>query len=344
MVPSERIAGMEQEPKSNKVNSDLILWLLAAALAIVLFLVEKTPFWTALLLFVLSLLLIHPVMQIYWIRNTRMRQLLALLLMAGLTLCFGFMVWPKSDKGLTGPAYGYSIVQVIIMMILKELTNPKVQNLLCIIFGMLLLTSFQHLVNRIKSTQQRTIGRRTGIKGFLDYKMQAEDGMKRLPPALNKISKIVTRVGCSLEKHTRSVQGVTNSSARIQLKKVQRTANMLDGYSRQLNKSCGDLEEIGDSLAEGIEEWLKWISKQPGGHAANLEIGPLRGLVDVMEGTLKSTNFYITSVEAIRGVSSDMNDAVDTHLISVTRIRDANEKIMKSCQEGLRHLDAIDRQ
>src|ERR1039458_1997297 len=102
---SERVASMEQDTKSNKVKSDLILWLLAAALAIVLSLVEKTPLWTGLLLAALVALLSHPVTQMPWIKIHIKRQVAALGFMVFLVACFGFAVWPKADKSATGAAY-----------------------------------------------------------------------------------------------------------------------------------------------------------------------------------------------------------------------------------------------
>lgn len=60
-----------------------------------------------------------------------------------------------------------------------------------------------------------------------------------------------------------------------------------------------------------------------------------------METSLNNINFYLTAVEAIRGVSRDMNAAVNAHLISITRVRDVTAKIRKSCSDGLRHLEGI---
>lgn len=262
-MPGEKIAGMEQKPKSNKSRSDLILWLLATALAIILFLLEKTPAWTALLLVALAALLFHPVTQIPWIRNTRRLQVAALASMGGLVVLFGFLVWPSTDKGNTGVAHGISIARGISKIFFRMLSEQRVRYGLCILFGMLLL-ELSHRVSRwLTILQKRKLGRRTGAKGFLDYKMQAEEGMHRLSPKVNEISNIVVRVGISMGEYTKKVQGAWTSSARIQLKGVRRAANMLDSYSRQLDKKCDDLEQIGDSLSEGIYEWLRWISTQP---------------------------------------------------------------------------------
>jgi hypothetical protein len=340
---SERVASMEQDTKSNKVKSDLILWLLAAALAIVLSLVEKTPLWTGLLLAALVALLSHPVTQMPWIKIHIKRQVAALGFMVFLVACFGFAVWPKADKSATGAAYAASAAVALANIFLRLLREPKVQYGLCIVFGILLLAFFQHLAHRIAIIRKRNIGSRTGVKGFLDYKMQAENGIQMLSPKLDEISKIIGNVGCSIAKHTKRVQGASGSSARIQLKIVRKTANMLDGYSRQLDRKCGDLEEIGEPLAEGIEIWLTWVSKQPNGWAAKQELeGSLRPMAKIMEGTLDSTNAYLATLDAIRGVSRDMNDAVNRHLTSITRIRDTNEKIRRSCLEVLRIFDAIE--
>jgi hypothetical protein len=44
---------------------------------------------------------------------------------------------------------------------------------------------------------------------------------------------------------------------------------------------------------------------------------------------------YLATVESIRGVSKDMNMAVDSHLQSVRRLQDVNKKIKKSYSDCL---------
>jgi hypothetical protein len=344
MVLSERITGMEQDSKPSDAKSDFIWWLLAAALAVILFFAEKTPIWTALLLAFLFALLSHPITQIPWIRCARRRKLTALGFMAFLVVCFGVVVWPRADKGITGAAYEVSIIADIANRLLKLLAETRVRYGLCIVLGMLLMVFFQRVARWIAGLHKREINSRNAEKGFLDYKMQAEDGVNKLGPILSVITKIIIEVGRSVGEHTKLLNGASKSSARIQVKVVQQTAKMLNGYSRKLDQECRDLERIGDSLAEGIEEWLKWMSTQPGGMAAKEEMGSLKEMVEVMDGTLDSINSYLSSIEATRGVSRDMNIAADTHLASITRVRDAIDKIRKSGLEGLRSLDAIEPQ
>jgi hypothetical protein len=208
--------------------------------------------------------------------------------------------------------------------------------------GMLLLVLIQWATSRIAIRLERNKANSTGTKGFLDYKVQAENGILRLTPKLNEISQIISNVGCSIGRHTKRVQDASTSPARIQLRIVRKTANMIDGYTRQLDRRGENLETIVESLAEGIEEWLKWISRQPNSGAAKQELEPLlQPFAQVMEETLRSTNTYIATVEAIHGISRDMNDAVDRHLISIKRIRDTNERMRRSCLKGLRHFDAM---
>jgi len=333
---------MEQNPESNKSRSDLILWLLAAAMAIVLFLLEKTPLWTILLLVALAALLCHPVTQIPWIRDTRRRQVAALAFMGCLVVCFGFLVWPEADKGA---AHGVSIALGISKMLLRMLTGPGVRYSLCIVLGMLLLAVSQRIARRLAIVQKTKRGRRAEAKGFLDYKMQTEEGAHRLSPKLKEISNIVANVGICMGEYTKRVQGVSTSSARIQLKRVRQSANMLDSYSRQLDKKCAYLEQIGDPLAEGIHEWLKWISTLPNRWVAKQELdGSLRDMLKATDAALNTINTYLTIFEGIRGVSRDMNYAVNAHLISMKRIRDVIEKIRKSSSDGLLLFEAIEPQ
>jgi len=241
-------------------------------MAIILFLLEKTPLWTVSLLVALAALLFHPVTQIPWIRNARRRQVAALGFMGCLVVWFGFFVWPKADKGNTGATHGVSIALGTSKIFLKVLAEPGVRYVLCIVFGMLFLELSRRIARWLTIVRKRKTGGRTGAKGFLDYKMQAEEGMHRLSPKVNEITNIITKVGISLEGYAKTVQRASTSAARIQLKKVRQAANMLDGYSRQLDKQCDDLEQIGDSLTEGMYEWLKWISTQPNRWIAKQEM------------------------------------------------------------------------
>jgi len=318
------------------------LWSLAAALAIILFFAEKTPIWTTLLLALLFIVLFHPVAQIPWIRNSIKRQIIALGFMTLFVVCFGFAVWPKANKDATGAVYAFSAAMALANVLLRLLNKPMVQHGLCVIFGMLSLALLQQVAHEIEFRQKINIGIRGGVKGFLDYKMQAENGMNIFPSKLNEISNIVANVGNSLERHTKRVKNVSDSSARMQLQRVSKTARMLDRYSRQIDKKGINLEAIAGPLAEGLEEWLKWASKQPNGWGTKQELeGSMRPFVETMIKALESTNVYIESLQAIHGVSRDMNGAIDRHIDSITRIRNTNEKMVRSCSEVLRHFEAI---
>jgi hypothetical protein len=341
-MPSEKVANIKQDAEPNKNRSDIILWLLASALAIVLFLVEKTQIWTVLFLVALVTLLFHPIKQIPWIRSNSKRRIAALGVMVLLVICFGFAIWPKQNRGVTGPTYAASVALTSVAIFLTVLRTPEVQYGLCVVFGMLLMALLQKFAYWIRFRQKINISSRGGVKGFLDYKMQAESGMKSFSPKLNEISNIVANVGSSLEKHTKRVQSVLNASTRIQMRRVIQTARMLDRYSGQLDKKGTDLEAIAEPLAEGIEEWLKWASKQPNGMDTKQELeGSMRPLVETMKKSLESTNVYIENTEALHGVSRDMNGAIDRHIDSMTRIRNTNEKLLRSCLEVLRHFDAM---
>jgi hypothetical protein len=336
----ESIVVMRKDLESNRPISDLVLWLLGAALAIVLFLVVKTPLWTVLLLAGLSATLLHPVTQIPWARANRPRQIGASGLMVFLFVCFGFMVWPNAPGNAAGAPKGAFIALMdLLFTLLKERWT---QNVLCVLAGMLLLKSFQMLARRAVISRKRRVSVSTGTKGFLDYKMQAEVGMQRLSPKLTEITKIMSDVGFSIGKHSGKVQDASTSPARVQLEVVRKTAISLEGFSKQLDKKCKDLEEIGNSLAEGIEEWMKWVSTQPDGWMVKQGLeGLLRTFVDTLAETLKQTNSYIAMLQLTRGVSRDWNEALDSHLRSIARVRDVSGRIRDSCMNCLHLFETI---
>jgi hypothetical protein len=59
-----------------------------------------------------------------------------------------------------------------------------------------------------------------------------------------------------------------------------------------------------------------------------------------MDGATKKTNQYIGILESARGVSRDMNLALDAHIQAITRVRNANVSIWQSCTKALELIEA----
>lgn len=335
---SATICDMGEDARLNKGNSDLILWLLAAAMAIFLFLVQKTPFWTGVCLAGLTVVLIHPVTQILWIRDNIIRRAAAAVLTVVFVIIFGLSIWPRQ----AGNNWIYSVLlsPATKAELLGITTKAWFQKSLWIAVGVVLLRLFQGAVRQLSSlAKSRTDYRQPGEKGFLDYKMQVEEGMRAYTPEIEKITQITSTVGKLMGATTGRIPKWTNQSARTQVMQVRKVANKLHKYSMKLDIEGLKLKEISDSLIEGTDGWMAWISLQNNRETVAIQVcNPMVKFVVTLTGTLQIINQYLISVESIRGVTREMNKSVEAHLESVKRIRDITESLKKSYSEALRLL------
>ena len=230
----------------------------------------------------------------------------------------------------------------LLRIVVRALDSPWNLRVLCFATGVLSTLALQHLERRFSAAKTKELSTKKAQKGFLDYKMQAEKSISRFPSVLGRVTKIIGEVGVSLRSQGLRAGEALNSTTRVHLRIVRRTARMLDGYSNRLDASCDQLETVGNALTEGLHGWLKWAHKQESA-VQNLQelIRALRKLFLNMETGLNGTDQYLGSVEALRGVSQEMNDAIDRHLISVTRIRDVLEGMRQSTYSTLQLFENI---
>jgi hypothetical protein len=215
-------------------------------------------------------------------------------------------------------------------------TEPWTHRGLLVVSGMLLLAFYQRIMRTISNAKTKKFKAVAGDKGYLDYRLQAEEGIHAYTPILGEITNIFAGVGQSLEAHTKKLQGVQNLNARAQVKRVGRVARMYDSYTAKLQDKCDEMEQTGDSIAQGLSGWLKWISTQvDGGKAADEMEGPMRAMAETLKVTQSQTSIYMSMQESCHGVSRQLNEALDAHLIAIKRIWTVNEKIRNSCLEGL---------
>ncbi|MHB1959754.1 MAG: hypothetical protein ACYCO5_12055 [Acidobacteriaceae bacterium] len=217
--------------------------------------------------------------------------------------------------------------------------RPWPQRILYVVLGIVLMLLFQALIIAMSAVIAQSKRKVNADKGFLDYRMQAEEAMTELPLAMASITKIILQAGKSTESQTVRVQSVSNSSARIQRRVIGRGARMLNYYSLQIDAKCARLEKIGNSLTEGQLGWFTWVKSQ-GNY--NTELLALRQQMlifsDTMGETIKSSNEYLDTIQSMRGVSQDLNAAVDAYAGSIRRVRDINMKILNSCLNTLNML------
>jgi hypothetical protein len=249
----------------SKFASELVLWLLAAAMAIVLVLVEKTPGWTAILLIALAAFISYPIMQLPGVRKSRTRQIATLPVTVCATMIFGFLVWPKKGSSESRGFMGFPGALRYLEWLLD---NAWIQRALLIALGMILLALFQRTAVKVSAKRKRAATPPNVEKGFLDHKMQAEDSMQKLLPILARVTKIIADVGKAMDKQAGRIIASTTGKTRTQIEVARATANMLNKYSKKLDHECVELEQVGSSIAEGTYGWLRWVSIQESSRAA----------------------------------------------------------------------------
>jgi hypothetical protein len=115
----------------------------------------------------------------------------------------------------------------------------------------------------------------------------------------------------------------------------------LDKYSRRLDRKCSRLEQIGSSLQEGLLGWYIWAHKQEASRIALSQATPsLRSLCQSIRSEIQGTDNYIATFEAMKGVSRDMNGALERHIQVLRRIRNANSNILIACTGALNIADS----
>jgi hypothetical protein len=178
-------------------------------------------------------------------------------------------------------------------------------------------------------------------QGFLDFKLQAEKAMADISPAINPITAITSQVGDAMARQAQKVRAVATKSTGNQLRVTRVGAIRLDKYSRRLDSKCLRLEQIGSSLQEGLLGWYTWAHKQEASRISLSEATPsLRSLCQSMTLGIQGTDSYIATLETMKGVSRDMNAALERHIQVIRRIRNANSNILDACVAALKIADS----
>jgi hypothetical protein len=215
------------------------------------------------------------------------------------------------------------------------LNDPWPQRIICIALGMVLFPLLQLSKRTIITYRSREAAGRDRERGTLDYKLQAEIAIERLPNVLAPIAEILVQVGRTMDEGTLRVKAVLSSPTTMQLREIRRTAKELDRHTRNLDLRCDDLEKVGEDLSQGISGWLSTMRLEQRRAASQHLEDPLRTLVDRLVKSSAITEGYLHTILGLTGVSQDMNEAARLHAKGIMRIREATAKIRQSCGDSL---------
>lgn len=250
-----------------------------------------------------------------------------------------FGVWLTNQKNIAPKQPLLSLITTTVRhawtMCLSIFSEMWVQRIFCVVLGVALTLLCQKITTKLFLKIKRRKSSAKLDKGWLDCKAEAEESIQQLAPALGAISEIIQQIGPSFDKQRDRVMIKSSASARAQVKAIRETAKMLDRYSGKLDTRCAILERIGHSLIEGMAGWFTWLSKHQEGSPMPDFLKSLRLFSESLGKSVAITDQYVITIESMHGVSSDLNQAVNTHLHSIRRIRDITEKIRKVCIDSL---------
>ena len=217
--------------------------------------------------------------------------------------------------------------------------RPMVSKLFWVILGATFLRVVQLLASRVRASNSRRARDSKAAKGFLDYKLQAENAVTALPGVFDSLTRINATVVSMIERKTRSMQAAVSRSTGVQIRIVATAARKLDHYSRKMEAGCRELESLGVALHEGMSGWLGWMRGQS--EAANVAaplVAVLEAASESIGQTIRNIGTYIRILTANKGVSAEMNSALDRHIKVSETVRAASARILADCEDGLRTL------
>jgi hypothetical protein len=326
----------EEKQKSDSFNPGDSIGLIALVFAVIAFTVSP-PAWLKLLLLVIAVIGVFVAVHFShwshsWSRVGRVSTSLAITLVliwiggvqinAQLKTEDGITLWEAVSKGAHA-VVGY-------------LSRPWPQRFVCGVVGVLLTLLGQVVFSWVVSRKSAGERLAESDKGFLDYRLQAENAVNSLGPALEPIAKIMGEVGTVLESMVRPDPKVSSQTTETQIRGLKQKAQKIDSLSNAMDAKCVGLEEVARLFSEGMPGWVGLMYRQPGAKEDLVyTVSNLTRLVSTIEKTQAHWSGYIGAVESARGVSRDMNLALDNHVRSVRRVGDASEKILEACKKTL---------
>lgn len=173
-------------------------------------------------------------------------------------------------------------------------------------------------------------------RGLLDWKLQAENAMADLGPAILPITALTKKVGATIERQTSEIQQALSQSTEKQLRVTKNGARRLDALSTRMQTKCLRLETIGHDLQEGLIGWSTWVNgrNNPGDSFAT-SVPNLPDLCPTISHAIAGTEQFIETLEKSKGISRDMNEALDRHIAVMRRVVAASKNILDACLKAL---------
>jgi hypothetical protein len=312
---------------------DRWLGLASVVAGIVFYLIPKTPSVVVFSLALIFALLIHPIWHFWWIEVKLWRKLLATALLVLALFALGQISWPPESGSFLQATTRVWDVSWRWLFGLQGRWFDRFVGAVCVILGALLLVVLKQFVRT-----RRPSG--TGIKGFLDYKLDTENAMLALPAILGKLTAITDDVAKSMDKHTNALQRASSTSQQLKISKV--ASSSLDRYSVKANRVQVKYVAVGRLLSEGLSGWSKWIEESRPSKSSFADFpNAMRQFNAGLKGSNDALHLYITTLRQGKGASRVLDAAIDRHIHHLQLILDTNLNIHAACIESLKIIDGL---
>src|SRR5580692_10735795 len=172
-----------------KTEKPIDRWLAVGGIAvgIVLFLAPKTTLVIVSLLILVFALMIHPIWHFWWIEKRLWRKLLCTILFVWGLVWFGRISWPSESTGFGQVAASAS----------GWIFGPHGRWLDKVIGAIYALSavSLLFVATAVIQSLKKHGNQSKSQKGFLDYKLDAEMAIAKMPQIVEKLTRIMAQVG-----------------------------------------------------------------------------------------------------------------------------------------------------
>jgi hypothetical protein len=183
-------------------------------------------------------------------------------------------------------------------------------------------------------------GRPVAPKGYLDHIVESDKAHKEFVRIMTLLTKITNdntkRTIASTERIKKINRLPFSRQVRAKLAESRRSALSYDKTTKRLNAQIPPIERAVRTIAPGNLAYWKWYTANhriTAGEAQGLIQGT-RTRLSSNESWLQSQANHRTQIEALRGTSQVLDEAIDRHLAVMDRLRE----VMATEREPLKEL------
>ena len=185
----------------------------------------------------------------------------------------------------------------------------------------------------------RQRGTNQAPKGFLEYKLDVEVALSKMPGILGRLTAIMKEVGPSIEQHTKALGKATTTSQHLKVSK--QASSSLDRYSSRMRRVGLKYIQAGEAFCAGLTGWFRWIEDTRPQGIDPIFRTTMQEFNERLGTSTEQMRGYIVSINQMKGVSRPLDAAADRHILAIGPILEMNLKIKSACENNLRILEGL---